>query len=284
MGLARTRGGRGLLTLRMELTLKVLTYNVHGWRTPDDRPNLDLLADVIAGSGVDLVGLNEVFHPLTTPMGPALAVLAARLGMAFAFGPTISAAPQPGHPPYGNAVLSRWPIQAFAVHHLAPMTTYGKRGLLEARVLLPDGQPFTIYVIHLDHRSEALRLEQWAAASTWLGRDRGRPHLLIGDFNALAETDYAEPDAVLRLMAYQAERGWPSPAFDLVAQVLKSGYADAHQLSGAAPTWPAQAPERRIDYVFLPQARAATLVGCRRLETQAALTASDHLPVVAEFA
>ena len=67
VGLARTRGDRGLLTLRMELTLKVLTYNVHGWRTPADRSNLDLLADVIADSGADLVGLNEVFHPQLPP-------------------------------------------------------------------------------------------------------------------------------------------------------------------------------------------------------------------------
>ena len=80
------------------------------------------------------------------------------------------------------------------------------------------------------------------AANTWLLRDRGRPHLLMGDFNALAAIDYAEPDAVLRLTAYQAERGWPHPAFDLVDQVLKSGYVDARQLSGVAPTFPGPGP------------------------------------------
>lgn len=266
--------------------MKVLTYNIHGWRTLDDLPNLDLLARVIAESGADLVGLNEVFHPAVTPAGPALAALAQRLGMAYAFGPTVTAMPQPNHPPYGNALLSRWPILAFAAHHLIPMTAYGQRGLLEVRVLRPAGQPFTIYVTHLDHRSEALRLEQWAAAQTWLARDRGRPHLVIGDFNALAATDYPETADLDRLRAYQVQRGWPAPAFDLVARVLKSGYVDAlpQRGNGAAPTFPAQDPERRIDYIFMPAMWAPALTACRRVDTPAALAASDHLPVLAEFA
>ncbi len=149
--------------------MKVLTYNVHGWRTAEGAPNVTQVAEVIAASGADLVGLNEVFHP--QPVGtPALLDLAARLGMHWAFGPTQPAQGRPDsphdHPPYGNALLSRWPVLAYAAHHLAPMTTYGKRGLLEVRVLPPSDRPLTVYVIHLDHRVEALRLEQWAAALT----------------------------------------------------------------------------------------------------------------------
>lgn len=264
--------------------MKVLTYNVHGWQTPAGQPNIDLVTKVIASSGADLVGLNEVFHPAPTPHGPALAVLARRLEMHFAFGPTVAATPQPAHPPYGNALLSRWPILAFAAHHLAPMTSYGKRGLLEVRVQLPDGKPFTVYVTHLDHRSEALRLEQWAAAHAWLSRDRNRPHLVIGDLNALSEADYPSPDALARLEAYQAERGWPTPSFELMAQVCKAGYVDAvAACGGQAPTFPAQAPERRIDYILLPRTWAVGLGSCGRILSPAAQVASDHLPVCAEF-
>ncbi|MGQ9767374.1 MAG: endonuclease/exonuclease/phosphatase family protein [Anaerolineae bacterium] len=265
--------------------MKVLAYNIRGWQTPAGQPNIELLAEVIAESQADLVGLNEVFHPAPTAEGPALAVLARRLGMQFAFGPTVAAAPQPGHLPYGNAFLSRWPIQAFAAHHLAPMTAYGKRGLLEVRVRVPQMQSFTVYVTHLDHRSEALRLEQWAAAYTWLSRDCDRPHLVIGDFNALSASDYPTADALAQLAAYQAARGWPTPSFDLIAQVLKAGYLDAHTCcgGGAAPTYPAQAPERRIDYIFLPRTWASALVGSGRIISPAAQAASDHLPVYAEF-
>ena len=61
--------------------------------------------------------------------------------MSYAFGPTLPAEPLPGDISYGNALLSRWPILAFAAHHLTPVVSYGQRGLLEARVLLPRACP-----------------------------------------------------------------------------------------------------------------------------------------------
>ncbi len=198
--------------------------------------------------------------------------------------PTLPAVP--GDAPYGNALLSRWPILAYASHHLAPTVSYGRRGLLEARVALPSGRPFTIYITHLDHRSEPIRLEQWASANTWLLRDRGRPHLLMGDFNALAAADYAAPGAVERLNVYQAAQGWPVPAFDLIAQVLKAGYVDAFDRVGLGQrtTWPSAEPERRIDYIFLPGVLANGLTSCVCWDDPVARGASDHLPVLAEFA
>ncbi len=267
--------------------MRVLTYNVHGWLTPDGgAANVDMLATVISATGADLVGLNEVFHPWHTAAGPALKALADSLGMAYAFGPTLPAEPAPDDIPYGNALLSRWPIQAYASHHLAPTVSYGRRGLLEVRVLLPSSQPFTLYVTHLDHRSEAIRLEQWASANTWLLRDRGRPHLLLGDFNALAAADYPTSEDVEQLKAYQIAQGWPVPAFDLTAQVGKAGYVDAFDRSGLGPgpTWPSAAPERRIDYIFLPEVLADGLASCSCWDSPTARDASDHLPLLAEIA
>lgn len=254
--------------------------------TPDGGPNVDLVAEVIERAEADVVGLNEVFHP-TADERPALSYLAQRLGMQFAFGATQPAEPTPDHPPYGNAILSRWPVMAHAAHHLAPAVAYGKRGLLEARILLPSDRPLTIYVTHLDHRSEETRVAQWAAADTWLARDRGRLHLVLGDFNALAETDYAAPGALDRLRAFQQERGWPVPSFDLIGRVLKSGYVDAYGAAGGpaagGATWPADAPERRIDYIFLPAASAGALRACAPVTGAALADASDHLPVLADI-
>ena len=267
--------------------MKVLTYNVHGWLTPDGgAANVEMLAAVISATGADLVGLNEVFHPWRTPAGPALKMLADSLGMTYAFGPTLPAEPGPADVAYGNALLSRWPILAYAAHHLAPTVSYGRRGLLEVRVSLPSGQPFTLYITHLDHRSEPIRMEQWASANTWLLRDRGRPHLLLGDFNALAAVDYAAPDAVERLSAYQAAQGWPVPAFDLIAQVLKAGYVDAFDRVGTGQwmTWPSAQPERRIDYIFPSSVLADALINCCCWDDPLVRTASDHLPLLAEIA
>ncbi|MCX7671113.1 MAG: endonuclease/exonuclease/phosphatase family protein [Anaerolineae bacterium] len=183
-------------------------------------------------------------------------------------------------------MLSRWPILAYAAHRLGAGTAGEPRGLLEVRVLLPTGRPFTLYVTHLDHRSEAIRLEQWRAALTWLTRERGRPHLVMGDFNALSPRDYPDEKAVADLRARRAALGWPPPAFDLLAQVEKAGYGDAFGRAGvgAGATFPAAAPEIRIDYIFLPMDWADHLLICRRWEHPLAAAASDHLPLLAEFA
>ncbi len=266
--------------------MRVLTYNVHGWLTPAGGPNVDLIADVVGRADADLVGLNEVFYPDAGVVLPALERLAGALGMHFAFGATQPTDPQK-HPPYGNALLSRWPIAAYAAHHLAPVVSYGKRGLLECRVVRPDGRTLTVYVTHLDHRSEKIRLEQWSSANTWLLRDRNRPHLLLGDFNALAETDYPDPGARERLAAYQVEREWPTPAFDLVAQVTRAGYLDgfvaAGHPAGAGATFPAAAPERRVDYIFLPELWRDALKACAPFDLGPVRAASDHRPVMAEI-
>lgn len=266
--------------------MKVLTYNIHGWRAPGNSAlNLDPVSAVIRDSGADLVGLNEVFHPHPTPDGPALALLAERLGMCFAFAPAMTATESPTGVPYGNAFLSRWPILAYAGHRLASGSESERRGLLEARVALPDGRLLTFYVTHLDHRSEPVRLIQWAAAHTWLLRERGRLHLLVGDFNAIARSDYAAAGAAAALEERCVALGWRPPAFDLIGQVLKAGYVDAFATvgSGVSATFPVHAPEIRIDYIFVPPAQAEALVRCQRWEHPLVVAASDHMPMLAEL-
>ena len=270
--------------------MRILTYNIHGWRSPDPAGsfNLDALVEVIGDAQADLVGLNEVYHPFPASGGAALALLAGRLGMTFAFGPTLVAARSPTGIPYGNAVLSRWPIVAHAAHHLAAGpkgATSEPRGLLEARLRRPDGRPFTFYVTHLDHRAEAIRLAQWRAASAWLGRDRERPHVVVGDFNALAACDFPTADAVAELQAWRATQGWPAAVFDLVSLVEKTGYRDVCAAigGGARATFPATAPRMRLDYIFAPDGAAGDILHCRRWEHPRTPAASDHLPVFAEL-
>ena len=76
------------------------------------------------------------------------------------------------------------------------------------------------------------------------------------------------------------------PAFDLIAQVLKAGYVDAFDRGGTGQrmTWPSAQPERRIDYIFSSSALADALTNCACWYDPPVPTASDHLPVLAEFA
>jgi len=265
--------------------VRALTYNIHGWHAPDGALNIDALAEVIAEAQADLVGLNEVFHPLPVPGGTALHLLAERFGMSCAFAAALSSDISSSGVPYGNALLSRWRILAYAVHYLPSAAGAERRCLLEARVAVPGAHTLSVYVIHLDQRSEQVRLTQWAAANAWLARDRARPHLLMGDFNALSVSDYGDPASLAALAAHNLSRGWQPPEFAVCERVLKAGYVDACVLAGGcpAPTWPAGDPERRIDYIFLPDAWSGALQSCKRYDSAAALGASDHLPVLAEL-
>ena len=70
-------------------------------------------------------------------------------------------------------MLTRFPLLAHAGHHLTPIDGHEQRGLLEGRVLLPDGRrTLSVYVTHLDHLSEAARAVQLTALLQWTTRDR----------------------------------------------------------------------------------------------------------------
>jgi endonuclease/exonuclease/phosphatase family metal-dependent hydrolase len=166
--------------------MRIMTYNIHGWRTMDGESNLAAVGDAILASGADVVGLNEVHYPrvVVGDARPALQALAARLEMQFVFGPCLRWPAEDDMLPnaYGNALLSRWPIIASAAHHLTPkeedqqglLVAREQRGLLEGRILLPDGRTFTAYVTHLDHTDEAARAVQLRVARGWGATATGR--------------------------------------------------------------------------------------------------------------
>lgn len=282
--------------------IRVLTYNIHGWLTADERPNLNLLTDVIASTGADVIGLNEVYYPrvMAGDARPALEALAARLGMYFVFGPCLRWPVQDNMPAdaYGNALLSRWPILAHAAHHLTPkeedqqqlLAKKEQRGLLEGRILLPSNDTLTVYVTHLDHTDEAARLLQLRVARQWLGRDRNRPHLVIGDFNAITTWDFAHRPADYAALANHekgknltAEGKGPS----VVAQMEKAGYIDLYQKfsePGAQTFLPATDVAIRIDYLFASPALTPYAQSCAIWKEPAGTEASDHRPVLATLA
>ena len=102
--------------------MRIVTYNIHGWRTAEDQPNLTGVIDTLERMNADVIGLNEVYYPRVVKGSdkPALEALAERLQMHFVFGPCLRWPAQDDMPEdaYGNALLSRWPIIANAAHHL----------------------------------------------------------------------------------------------------------------------------------------------------------------------
>ncbi len=273
--------------------MRILTYNIHGWRTADGQPNLDRVLQVIAATQADMVGLNEVFYPrrVGTESRPALEALAAELGMAFVFGPCLRWPVQDDLPAdaYGNALLSRWPIIASATHHLTPVEGKEQRGLLEGRILLPNGQTLTVYVTHLDHTDEEARLVQLRALRSWTVRDRNRPHLVLGDFNAVSPWDLDQcPELAAGLRSdpqtYHLFDGDKGP--QVIAQMEKAGYVDAYRLCGqpGQQTYiPSADLPMRIDYIFVSRPLAPAVRSCTIWQEPAGQEASDHRPVLAEL-
>jgi endonuclease/exonuclease/phosphatase family metal-dependent hydrolase len=274
--------------------MRVLTYNIHGWRTVAGLPNLNAVAQVLEAANADLIGLNEVFYPRVVEGASeaALEALAARLGMHFVFGPCLRWPAQDNMPAhaYGNALLSRWPILASAAHHLTPVPDKEQRGLLEARIALPTGKSFTAYVTHLDHTDEEARLIQLRALRTWTVRDRNRPHLIMGDFNAISPWDFSTRESAAEELAEYPEganvlnidKGGPK----VVAQMEKAGYIDAYARFGTLgrdSSLRINHPPVRIDFIFLSDSLAPALTAAQIWQETPGEEASDHRPVVADF-
>jgi endonuclease/exonuclease/phosphatase family metal-dependent hydrolase len=275
--------------------MRILTWNIHNWSDAEWRPNLDRVAEVLAASRADVIGLNEVFYPMVVEgdQRPALEALAARLGMHFVFGacvrwPAHEEMPEQG---YGNALLSRWPIMASSAHHLTGTEGFHDRGLLEARILLHDKQPFTAYVTHLDHTNEDARVAQFRSARQWLVRDRNRPHVLMGDMNALSAWDFQQrPEAVTDLANHPrgsnlvSGPGGGLEGMRVIAQIEKAGYTDVYRSTGqptGGRSYVPAATDLRIDYIFASATLAPYVTRCGIMAE--ADQVSDHRPVWADI-
>lgn len=274
--------------------MRVLTWNIHNWQTAEGAPNLEGVIETLAASGAAIIGLNEVSYPLAVAgdSRPALEVLAGALGMHFSFGPCVR---WPAHNDipatgYGNALLARAPIAAGAAHHLTQLAGYGDRGLLEARIQGDDGSSFTAYVTHLDHTSEEARVQQFRAARQWLMRDRNRPHILMGDMNAISPWDFdARPDDLAALAQHPLGSnlvgglGGDATGMRVIPQVEKAGYVDLYRQAGNPPggrSYVRAEVDLRIDFIFANEPLAPHVTACGVITS--ADEVSDHRPVWAD--
>ncbi|HEY7767803.1 endonuclease/exonuclease/phosphatase family protein [Longimicrobium sp.] len=240
-----------------ERAVTVLVYNIHAGKDTAEGENLPRVAELVRGTGADLVLLQEVDRN-TQRSGPVdqPAVLARLTGYSVAFGRTIGF--QGGD--YGVALLSRWPIRRDTLVPLLvtapPGRTTGnreQRGVLVAVVDAPGG-PITVLNTHLDHTGDDVWRMQEIATVLQVSRtgvEPGIPVLIGGDLNARPESAVHE-------------------------QLRGAGFRDAWEGCGEgdAMTFPASAPDRRIDYLYVNGA-----IRCESAQVLASDT-SDHRPLV----
>jgi endonuclease/exonuclease/phosphatase family metal-dependent hydrolase len=240
----------------------ILTQNIWGG-APFWRLRRRSLARRIARLRPDIIGLQEVHAPDgsgSTSQAHELAELAGGYETIFAPGRVA-----PSGRCEGVAVLTRHTLRESRVRLLSQdrddyLDRFGPRVVLRALVESPEG-PLDLFVTHLSvsRRARARTVpELLAFVSAERARSTSRGAVLMGDLNAVPD------EAVI-------------PAFE------HGGWLDAWKSANVpgAPggTWPAVAPYRRIDYIFVQPAGAWDLQSCRREP----IAGSDHLGVVAQL-
>ncbi|MGW1067478.1 endonuclease/exonuclease/phosphatase family protein [Streptomyces aureus] len=236
----------------------MLSFNIRHCEGSDGVLDVKRIAQVIRGCPADIVGLQEVdrhFGERSNWIDQA-AELGRLLDFDVCYGVNQDLGPPaPGRPraQYGTAILSRYPIGRWSNTHLFRSPQGEQRGLLYAEIDV-DGTPVHIFTVHLEWLAAADRSQQAKEVVELIGSTA--PAILLGDFNA------------------------PPTAQEI--ETIRTAYTDCWSLldDGGMPTYPADAPESCIDYIFAGQGVTPLTVGVVTDDP----TSSDHLPVLARLA
>lgn len=159
-------------------SVRIVSYNIQGHAAAKRPDHVPKLAEVIAATKADVVGLQEVHRGTRAYGGDQGQQIAEMTGLNLVFG---KSTPMTGGE-YGNAVLTRGTIRKSHVH---PLQGSGEpRSVLQADVELPGFQ-FTFFVTHLAAWGRLLRVARLRQVEQ-LGDITARgslPHVLVGDFN-----------------------------------------------------------------------------------------------------
>ena len=231
--------------------LRVLAYNIHHG-TPINSASgaveLNNIAGVIKMQKPDLVALQEVDNKTRRAGGLNQAEeLAKMLDMHYYFSKSINY--DGGE--YGVAILSKYPISKSERILLSNNEPGGEqRTIAMVTVELPDGKSIRFASIHLD-----LRLQNRTAQMqeiVMLSKQSALPLIAAGDFNAEAGS---------------SEFGSLKTEFSLGC------------LTGCPLTFPADKPQKKIDFIVMNPAAAAKF-SKRSYDSIKGQLSSDHLPLL----
>ena len=182
---------------------RILSYNI----LAGGKQRVDQLTNIISSAQPDIVGLVEAYTP------QIVEEISQRLGMEYRMSESFT------HYYKGQtALLSRLPILETHSHYLSDKHT---RSVLEAQVEEEDGHVLTVYIAHLtaafsqSRGGDAWRRREVQALLRIMTSKRGTPHLLMGDFNAIAPGDRLKASALLRYLIIMDQQYRRNPLVDL---------------------------------------------------------------------
>ncbi|MBO5199247.1 MAG: endonuclease/exonuclease/phosphatase family protein [Lachnospiraceae bacterium] len=235
------------------MKIKVMSFNVqHCMNYISRKIDFDCFADAIREVGADIVGLNEIRGEGEDreEYQEQAKILAEKLGFHYYFAEAIKFQ---GVNPYGNALISRYPIVSVEKVMVPDPEVRGYDGYYETRCLLKakldvNGERLTVCVIHFGLNPD----EKENAAATVLKSIEDEKCVLMGDFNMT-------PD---------------NPLFDPIRARL---YDTAELFKEPLLSCPSDFPTEKIDYIFTS----------RDIKVHSAdipaMIVSDHRPYLAEI-
>jgi endonuclease/exonuclease/phosphatase family metal-dependent hydrolase len=228
-------------------TFRVLSYNIRHCQGTDDALNVQRIANVINAANPDIVSLQEVDNRTLRSLFVDQAAELGRLtGMYHRFGKAINY--QGGE--YGQAILSRWPIDDFDVHLLPTEAGQEQRIAIVATIIGDTHRPTIVFAgTHLHAGAESLRLPQAVRLISVLRGYDTRGKILSGDMNATPSSQ--------------------------TMQTIRNDWVDT--TPDNAFTIPSDVPNRKIDYIMLAKGHAWRVVQTEVINEP---VASDHRPVL----
>lgn len=226
------------------MKLVVASYNIHRGVGMDKRPDLARIADVIAETQADVIGLQEVVREDGRDDEDQAAFLAARLGMELVMGETRAL----GRGTYGNAMLTRLPVLGSARCDLS-WGDREPRGCLRVDIGAGDAT-LHVFTCHLglnlvERRRQLDLLGEFIAVSHQLPG----PRILMGDLNEW----HVGP----------------------ITRGLRREFSSPMRMRRTHPSW---FPLFKLDRIYWDVALVGRELHVHR--SRRARMASDHLPVI----
>jgi endonuclease/exonuclease/phosphatase family metal-dependent hydrolase len=259
--------------------LRILTLNIWNRQSPWEA-RLALIRAGIKELDPDIIGLQEVIRHDGASQADEVAD---GLGYVTAFG---KAHDYGAGVHFGNAVLSRWPIQTSDALPLPNGGADESRSLLFAEISSPHGKiPFFVTHLNWKFHEGCVREEQVLAVADHIKQKTpidDLPPIFVGDLNAQPEA--SEIRFLKGLQSLHGKSFYMADCFE------QAGVGPGYTFDSTRNPFAAQTHEypRRLDYIFVrgpdKRVRGKALAASVVLDQITdGIAASDHFGVVAEI-
>jgi len=231
--------------------MRIVTYNIHKARGIDGRTSVKRIARVLEDVDADIIALQEIFGGCDAQEGQ-VETIASHLGLNATFGRTR----QHQSRPYGNAILTRWPIIQSHEMDISWMRRE-RRGCIRADLKTPRGT-LHVFNIHMgtsyfERRHQVRSL----LSSKQIVENLSGPRVLVGDFNEWIK------GLTTRMLSEKFE------SLNLRLHLNKRR------------SYPGLLPLLHLDHMYFE--RPLHIDKAELVRTRLSMIASDHMPLAATF-